>query len=218
MALLVPSVLSADLGRLAEQVQAAEAGGADRLQIDVMDGQFVSNITFGSVVVEAIRRATRLPLEIHLMIVEPERHLSQFADAGGDILIVHQEVSPHLHRTVEQIKSFGKKAGVAINPATPLSVLQEILPDLDLVNCMTVDPGFGGQPFIGGTLPKIERLRTLINQWNPACDLEVDGGIHSETVAHVVHAGANVLVAGSSTFGDPGGVAGGLARLRAAIA
>jgi ribulose-phosphate 3-epimerase len=218
MALVVPSVLSADFGRLAEQVQAAEAGGADRLQIDVMDGQFVSNITFGPVVVEAIRRATRLPLEVHLMIVEPERHLAEVAAAGGDILIVHQEVSPHLHRTIERIKGLGKKAGVAINPATPLSVLQEILPDVDQVLCMTVDPGFGGQPFIAGTLPKIERLRALINQWNAACDLEVDGGIQSETAAQAVRAGANVLVAGSSTFGDPGGVAVGIAHLRAAVA
>ena len=141
MALVVPSVLSADLGRLAEQVQAAEAGGADRLQIDVMDGQFVPNITFGPLVVEAVRRSCRLPLEVHMMIVEPERYVDDFAAAGGDILIVHQEVSPHLHRTIEQIKLLGKKAGVAINPATPLAMLQEVLNDVDLVLCMTVDPG-----------------------------------------------------------------------------
>jgi ribulose-phosphate 3-epimerase len=216
MALVVPSVLSADFGRLAEQVAAAEAGGADRLQIDVMDGRFVPNITVGPLVVEAIRRNCRLPLEIHLMIVEPERYLADFAAAGGDILIVHQEVSPHLHRTVEEIKRLGKKAGVAINPATPLAVLQEILGDVDLILCMTVDPGFGGQTFISSTLPKIERLRAMISQHQAGCDLEVDGGIHSETARPVVLAGANVLVAGSSVYGDAEGVAAGIARLRAA--
>ena len=216
MALVVPSVLSADFGRLAEQVKAAEAGGADRLQIDVMDGRFVPNITVGPLVVEAIRRNCRLPLEIHLMIVEPERYLADFAAAGGDILIVHQEVSPHLHRTVEEIKRLGKKAGVAINPATPLAVLQEILGDVDLILCMTVDPGFGGQTFISSTLPKIERLRAMISQHQAGCDLEVDGGIHSETARPVVLAGANVLVAGSSVYGDAEGVAAGIARLRAA--
>jgi len=216
MALVVPSVLSADFGKLAEQVQAAEQAGADRLQIDVMDGRFVPNITVGPLVVEAIRRSCRLPLEIHLMIVEPERYVADFAAAGGDILIVHQEVSPHLHRTVEQIKGLGKKAGVAINPATPLAVLQEILEEVDLVLCMTVDPGFGGQVLIPTTVPKIERLRAMITQHHAACDLEVDGGVHSETVPLVVKAGANVLVAGSSVYGDPEGVAAGISRLRAA--
>jgi ribulose-phosphate 3-epimerase len=216
MALVVPSVLSADFGKLAEQVQAAEQGGADRLQIDVMDGRFVPNITVGPLVVEAIRRSCRLPLEIHLMIVEPERYVADFAAAGGDILIVHQEVSPHLHRTVEQIKQLGKKAGVAINPATPLAVLQEILGDVDLVLCMTVDPGFGGQVLIPATLPKIERLRAMISQHQAACDLEVDGGVHIETAPLVVRAGANVLVAGSSVYGDPEGVAAAISRLRAA--
>jgi ribulose-phosphate 3-epimerase len=216
MALVVPSVLSADFGRLAEQVQAAEAGGADRLQIDVMDGRFVPNITVGPLVVEAIRRSCSLPLEIHMMIVEPERYVPDFAAAGGDILIVHQEVSPHLHRTVEEIKRLGKKAGVAINPATPLAVLQEILGEVDLVLCMTVDPGFGGQAFIPSTLPKIERLRAMISQHQAGCDLEVDGGIHSDTARAVVLAGANVLVAGSSVYGDAEGVAAAISRLRAA--
>jgi ribulose-phosphate 3-epimerase len=217
MALVVPSVLSADFGRLAEQVTAAEAGGADRLQVDVMDGRFVPNITVGPLVVEAIRRNCRLPLEIHLMIVEPERYVADFASAGGDILIVHQEVSPHLHRTVEAIKQLGKKAGVAINPATPLAVLQEIIGEVDLILCMTVDPGFGGQTLIPSTLPKIERLRAMISQHQAHCDLEVDGGIHSETARPVVLAGANVLVAGSSVYGDTEGVAAGIARLRAAV-
>jgi ribulose-phosphate 3-epimerase len=217
MALVVPSVLSADFGRLAEQVQAAEAGGADRIQIDVMDGRFVPNITVGPLVVEAIRRNCRLPLEVHLMIVEPERYLADFANAGGDLLIVHQEASPHLHRTVEQIKRLGKKAGVAINPATPLATLQEILNDVDLVLNMTVDPGFGGQDFIQSMLPKIERLRAMITQHGASCDLEVDGGIHAETAPLAVRAGANVLVAGSSVYGDAEGVAAGIARLRASL-
>lgn len=218
MALVVPSILSADFGRLAEQVAEAQSGGADRLQIDVMDGRFVPNITVGPLVVEAVRRATSLPLEAHLMIVEPERYVADFAQAGADYIIVHQEVSPHLHRTVEQIKRLGKRAGVAINPATPLATLQEILNDIDLVLCMTVDPGFGGQQFISGVLPKIARLRAMIEQHGTSCDLEVDGGIHAETAPLVVKAGANVLVAGSAVYGDRDGVAAGIQRLRQAIA
>ena len=217
MALVVPSILSADFTRLGEQVAEAQAGGADRLQIDVMDGRFVPNITVGPLVVEAVRRATTLPLEAHLMIVEPERYVADFAQAGADLIIVHQEVSPHLHRTVEQIKRLGKRAGVAINPATPLADLQEILNDIDLVLCMTVDPGFGGQQFITGVLSKITRLRAMIEQHGARCDLEVDGGIHSETAPLAVKAGANVLVAGSAVYGDPNGVAAGIRRLRQAV-
>lgn len=217
MALVVPSILSADFARLGEQVAAAQAGGADRLQVDVMDGRFVPNITVGPLVVAAVRRNTTLPIEVHLMIVEPERYLEDFARAGADVLIVHEEASPHLHRTVQQIKRLGKSAGVAINPATPLAVLQEILGDVDLVLCMTVDPGFGGQDFIPSTLPKIERLRAMIQQHGAHCDLEVDGGIHAETAPRAVQAGANVLVAGSAIYDDPGGVAAGIARLRAAL-
>lgn len=217
MALVVPSILSADFTRLGEQVAAAQAGGADRLQIDVMDGRFVPNITVGPLVVEAVRRATTLPLEAHLMIVEPERYVGDFAKAGADIIIVHQEASPHLHRTVEEIKRLGRRAGVAINPATPLATLQEILNDIDLVLCMTVDPGFGGQQFISGVLPKISRLRAMIEQHGARCDLEVDGGIHAETAPLVVKAGANVLVAGSAVYGDKDGVAAGINRLRQAI-
>lgn len=218
MALVVPSILSANFGRLAEQVAEAQSGGADRLQIDVMDGRFVPNITVGPLVVEAVRNATSLPLEAHLMIVEPERYVADFAQAGADVIIVHQEVSPHLHRTVEQIKRAGKRAGVAINPATPLATLQEILNDIDLVLCMTVDPGFGGQQFISGVLPKIARLRAMIEQHGASCDLEVDGGIHAETAPLVVKAGANVLVAGSAVYGDRDGVTAGIQRLRQAIA
>lgn len=217
MALIVPSILSADFARLGEQVEAAQSGGADRIQIDVMDGRFVPNITVGPLIVEAVRRHTTLPLEAHLMIVEPERYLEQFAQAGADLIIVHQETSPHLHRTIEQIKRLGKKAGVAINPATPLAMVQEILNDIDLILCMTVDPGFGGQSFIPSTLPKVERLRAMITQHSAHCDLEVDGGIAADTVAAVVRAGANVLVAGSAVYGHPQGVAAGIAALRAAI-
>src|SRR5215831_16761905 len=175
MALIVPSILSADVTRLGEQVREAEAAGADRIQIDVMDGRFVPNITFGPLVVEGVRRVTRLMLEAHLMIVEPERFVEAFARAGADLIIVHQEVSPHLHRTVQQIKRLGKKAGVAINPSTPAVMLEEILPDLDLVLAMTINPGFGGQDFLPSTLPKLRRLREMINARNPGCDLEVDG-------------------------------------------
>ena len=217
MPLIVPSILSADFGRLGEQVAEAQAGGADRLQIDVMDGRFVPNITVGPLVVEAVRRATTLPLEAHLMSVEPERYVADFAQAGADIIIIHQEVSPHLHRTIQQIKRLGKRAGVAINPATPLAVLQEILNDIDLVLCMTVDPGFGGQKFIPSALPKIERLRKMIEQHGAHCDLEVDGGIHSETAPLAVRAGANVLVAGTAVFGDRDGIAAGIKRLRQAV-
>jgi ribulose-phosphate 3-epimerase len=221
--LIVPSILSADFGRLAEQVAAAQEGGADRLQVDVMDGRFVPNITVGPLIVEAVRRATTLPIEAHLMIVEPERYVADFASAGADLIIVHQEASTHLHRTVEQIKQLGKKAGVAINPATPLVMLQEILGEIDLALCMTVDPGFGGQSFIASVLPKIERLRAMIEQRQverPAgaatCDLEVDGGIHAETVPLVVRSGANALVAGSAIYGDPGGIAAAIRTLRQA--
>lgn len=214
MALIVPSILSADFSRLGEQVQAAAAGGADRIQVDVMDGRFVPNITVGALIVEAVRRHCTLPLEVHLMIVEPERYLGDFATAGADLIIVHQEASPHLHRTVEQIKALGKRVGVAINPATPLAMVQEILSDVDLVLCMTVDPGFGGQEFIASMLPKIERLRAMIEQHAAHCDLEVDGGISAKTAPLAVRAGANVLVAGSAVYGHSGGVAAGIGALR----
>lgn len=217
MALIVPSILSADFARLGQQVEEAQAAGADRIQIDVMDGRFVPNITVGPMVVEAVRRHTSLPLEAHLMIVEPERYIEDFARAGADLIIVHQEVSPHLHRTVQQIHALGKRAGVAINPATPLAALQEILSDIDLALCMTVNPGFGGQAFISGMVSKITRLRAMIQQHNATCDLEVDGGINVETAPIVTRAGANTLVAGSSVYGAPGGVAAGIAALRAAI-
>lgn len=218
MALIVPSILSADFARLGQQVEEAQAAGADRIQVDVMDGRFVPNITVGPLVVEAVRRHTSLPVEAHLMIVEPERYVADFAKAGADLIIVHQEVSPHLHRTAQAIRALGKRVGVAINPATPLVMLQDILNDIDLALCMTVNPGFGGQSFIPESLPKIARLRAMIQQHNATCDLEVDGGIGAETAAEAARAGANVLVAGSAVYGAPGGVAAGIAALRAALA
>ncbi|HEU0026279.1 MAG TPA: ribulose-phosphate 3-epimerase [Ktedonobacterales bacterium] len=218
MALIVPSILAADFARLGQQVEEAQAGGADRIQVDVMDGRFVPNITVGPLIVEAVRRHTNLPIEAHLMIIEPERYLEDFADAGADLIIVHQEVSPHLLRTVQQIHGLGKRAGVAINPGTPLVTLQEVLNDIDLALCMTVNPGFGGQRFIPEALTKIERLRAMIQQRGAICDLEVDGGIAPETAPNVVRAGANVLVSGSAIYGAPGGVAAGIAALRAALA
>lgn len=204
---LAPSILAADFARLGEQVLEAERAGADRIHVDVMDGHFVPNISIGPVVVRSLRRVTRLPLETHLMIAEPDRYLEAFAEAGSDSLLVHQELAPHLHRTIERIKQLGKRAGVVINPATPASVLEEILPDVDLVLVMTVNPGFGGQEFIASTLPKIRRVRAMIDQINPTCELEVDGGIGPDTAAQVVKAGARVLVAGSAVFGAPGGIA-----------
>jgi ribulose-phosphate 3-epimerase len=218
MALIVPSILSADFARLGQQVEEAQAAGADRIQVDVMDGRFVPNITVGPLIVAAVRRHTSLPIEAHLMIVEPERYLGDFAKAGADLLIVHQEVSPHLNRTVQAIRALGKRVGVALNPATPLVMVQDILNDIDLALCMTVNPGFGGQSFIRESLPKIARLRAMIQQHNATCDLEVDGGIGPETAAEAVRAGANVLVAGSAVYGAPGGVVAGMAALRAALA
>jgi ribulose-phosphate 3-epimerase len=217
MAVLVPSILSADFARLGEQVEQVTTGGAERVQVDVMDGRFVPNITVGPLIVEAVRRHTHLPIEAHLMIVEPERYLGDFATAGADLLIVHQEASPQLHRTVAQIRRLGKRAGVAINPATPLAAVQEILDEVDLLLVMTVDPGFGGQPFIQSTLPKIERLRAMLTARNLTCDIEVDGGMSAETAPIAARAGANVLVAGSAIYGHPAGPAAGLAALRAAL-
>ncbi len=214
---LAPSILSADFTRLGEEVAAAERAGADRIHVDVMDGRFVPNLSIGIPVVAALRRATRLPLDTHLMIVEPERYLDAFAAAGADGITVHQEVSPHLHRTIEHVRSLGKRAGVAINPATPIELLEEILPAVDLVLVMTVNPGFGGQEFIADVVPKIRRLRALLDARGLGCELEVDGGIDPETAPVVVAAGARVLVAGSAVFGQPDGVGAAMGRLRAAV-
>ena len=201
---IAPSILSADFGRLAEEVRAAEAAGADYIHVDVMDGRFVPNITIGPLVVRAVRAATRLPLDVHLMIVEPERYVEDFARAGADLISVHAEASPHLHRTIQQIRALGKRASVALNPHSSLDSLQLVLPELAMVLLMTVNPGFGGQRFIEAVVPKIRALREEINRRGLDVDIEVDGGIAPETVATVVGAGANVLVAGSAVFATPG--------------
>ena len=214
---IVPSILSADFTRLGEQVREAEAAGAQRIQVDVMDGHFVPNITMGPLVVEAVRRCTMLPVEAHLMITNPEKYIEDFARAGADIIIVHQEVSPHLHRIIQQIKAEGKMAAIALTPSTPVFMLEDILSLLDMVLIMTVNPGFGGQEFIPETLPKITRLRQVLEERGLQCDIEVDGGIHERVVPEVVHAGANLLVAGSAVYNDRESVAQAIARLRNAI-
>jgi ribulose-phosphate 3-epimerase len=200
---IAPSLLSADFGRLAEEVRAADLAGGDLLHVDVMDGRFVSNITIGPVVLQAVRKATRSELDVHLMIVEPERYLEDFARAGADALVVHAEACVHLHRTVQQIRALGKKAGVSLNPHSSLGVLDVVLPDLSTVLLMTVNPGFGGQAFIPAVVPKIQALRDEIDRRGLSVEIAVDGGISPETAAAVTEAGATILVAGAAVFGKP---------------
>ena len=214
---IAPSILAADFARLGEQVAEAERAGADRIHVDVMDGHFVPNLSMGAPIVASLRRVTHLSLETHLMISNPDSYLDEFVEAGSDSFLVHWEGNVNLHRTVHRIRSLGKRVGVAINPATPAAVLEEILQEVDQVLVMTVDPGFGHQHFLHTTKPKIRRVRQMIERIKPACDLEVDGGIDAETAREAVEAGANVLVAGSSVFGDREGVAAGVKSLRASV-
>lgn len=212
--LIAPSILSADFARLGEQVYEAEAAGADLIHIDVMDGRFVPNITVGPLVVEAVRRSTTLPLDVHLMIVEPERHIKAFVDVGANAVSVHIEASPNLHRTLAMIRGAGCRAGVALNPHTPASALSDIMSMLDVIIVMTVDPGFGGQNFLTHMMPKVARLRAMIGDTGRRIDLEVDGGINTNTAMTAAQAGANVLIAGSAIFSDSYSVQTGMESLR----
>lgn len=198
---IAPSILSADFSRLGDEIRAIDVADADYVHVDVMDGHFVPNITIGPLIVDAIRPVTELPLDVHLMIENPDQYIPAFAEAGADIIVVHAEAVRHLHRTVQLIKSLGKKAGVSLNPATPLTALDMILPDLDLVLLMTVNPGFGGQSFIQNCLPKITELRQRIETLGLPIELEVDGGVKVDNIGEIAAAGADVFVAGSAVFG-----------------
>ncbi|MBT2691401.1 ribulose-phosphate 3-epimerase [Bacillus sp. ISL-55] len=200
MVKIAPSILSADFARLGEEIMDVERGGADYIHVDVMDGHFVPNITIGPLIVEAIRPVTKLPLDVHLMIENPDQYIEAFAKAGADYITVHVEASRHLHRTIQLIKSTGVKAGVVLNPATPVDSLKHIIEDIDMVLLMSVNPGFGGQKFISSVLPKIRQVKELADSMNPEVEIEVDGGVNEETAKLCVEAGANVLVAGSAVF------------------
>lgn len=199
---IAPSILAADFSKLGEEVLEVEKAGADWIHIDVMDGHFVPNISFGAVVMEAIRPLTKLPFDVHLMIENADRYVEDFAKAGADYITVHVEASPHLHRTIQLIRSFGVKPGVVLNPHTPVEAILPILEDIDLVLFMTVNPGFGGQKFIKSVLPKVEQLAGIIKQKGLAIDIQIDGGINEETIVDCAKAGANVFVAGSAIYGQ----------------
>lgn len=209
------SILSADFARLGDHMREADAVGVDRFHLDVMDGRFVPNITIGPLVVEAVRRITKSTLEAHLMIVEPERYIPQFAKAGADLILVHQETCPHLHGTLQQIHDLGKRAGVVINPSTPVSTIEEVLPDVDQVLFMSVNPGFGGQKFIDSVLGKVVRLRQILDERKLDCTIEIDGGVGPANAATMVKAGVDVLVAGAAIFAAKEGVAEAIRRIRA---
>lgn len=200
MTKIAPSILSANFSKLGEEIKEVEEAGADYIHVDVMDGHFVPNITIGSLIVEAIRPITKLPLDVHLMIENPDRFIPMFAEAGADIISVHQETCPHMHRTIQLIKDHGIKAGIVINPATPVFTIKEILPSIDLALLMTVNPGFGGQSFIPEVIPKIKELHSIKNEKNLTFEIEVDGGVNKQTAPLCKHAGADVLVAGSAIF------------------
>ena len=214
---IAPSILSADFSQLGEQVAEAAEGGADAIHVDVMDGQFVPIITLGPAVLKSIRRWTDIPMDVHMMVSEPGRFIPDFVEAGADIISVHAEACTHLHRVVQQIKDAGIKASVAICPATPISAVEELLPDLDQVVIMTVNPGYGGQSFIESMVSKIERMRALLDERGLSADLEVDGGINVNTAGKAAKAGANVLVAGSAVYNDQASVAECIARIRQSV-
>jgi ribulose-phosphate 3-epimerase len=201
MVKIAPSILSADFSKLGEEIKAVEMAGADYIHVDVMDGHFVPNITLGPLVVQAIRPITKLPLDVHLMIEKPELYIEAFANAGADIITVHVEASTHLHRTIQMIKKKGVKAGVVLNPATPVDTIKHIIHDIDLVLLMTVNPGFGGQSFIQNVIPKIREVSELVHAHGLNVEIEVDGGVNAETAPLCIEAGANVLVAGSAIYG-----------------
>lgn len=203
MVKIAPSILSADFSKLGEEVKAVDQGGADYIHIDVMDGHFVPNITIGPLIVEAIRPVTKLPLDVHLMIENPDQYIEAFAKAGADYITVHVEACCHLHRTIQSIKSFGIKAGVVLNPATPVETIQHIIGDIDMVLLMSVNPGFGGQKFIPEVLPKIRKVKELAEQKGAEIEIEIDGGVNPETAKDCIEAGATVLVAGSAVYNQP---------------
>jgi ribulose-phosphate 3-epimerase len=213
---IAPSILSCDFSKLAEEIRAVEAGGADWVHVDVMDGHFVPNITIGPVITSAARRATALPLDVHLMIEHPERYLEAFAQAGATGLTVHQEVCPHLERTIARIHELDVRAGVAINPATPLESVRDVIPDIDLLVVMSVNPGFGGQAYIPTSTEKVRRARALLDELGSGAELEVDGGVDASNAGELVRMGATVLVAGSAVYRHPGGPAAGVEAIRAA--
>ncbi len=212
-----PSILSADFGRLGEQVAEASRSGADYIHVDIMDGHFVPNLTIGPIIVSGIRPWTELPLDVHLMIEEPDRLIPDFAKAGANILTVHPEACRHLHRVIYQIKDLGARAGISLNPGTPASALEPVIGDVDLVLVMTVNPGFGGQKYIHSVTSKIAKVRRMLDEAGSGAELEVDGGINAETASKAVEAGARVLVAGSAVFNDRDTVAGSIARIRESL-